>query len=114
MQNRPRQNASNPMRYILAGLAFAAALCGSASAQAERRVFIIANNADSYGVDRCLATGATCGVAVASAYCRSRDFAQLQSFHKVDREEITGAVRSSSESCRGGSCDEFVAIECTR
>jgi hypothetical protein len=102
------------MRYLLAGLAVAAVLCGSVCAHAERRIFIIANNADGYGVDRCLATGATCGVAVATAYCKSRDFAQLQSFHKVDREEITGAVRSSSESCRGSSCDEFVAIECTR
>jgi hypothetical protein len=102
------------MRYLLAGLAVAAVLCGSAAAQAERRIFIIANNADGYGVDRCLATGATCGVAVATAYCRSRDFVQLQSFHKIDREEITGAVRSSSESCRGSSCDQFVAIECSR
>jgi hypothetical protein len=107
-------NASSPMRMILAGLACAAVLCGSVSAQAERRIFIIANNADGYGVDRCLATGASCGVAVASAYCRSRDFAQVQSFHKVDREEITGAVRSAGESCRGSSCDEFVAIECSR
>ena len=103
------------MRYLVAGLAFWAALSASVSAQAERRIFIIANNADGYGVDRCLATGATCGVAVATAYCKSRDFAQAQSFHKIDRDEITGAVRSSSESCRGGSCDdEFVAIECTR
>ena len=102
------------MRYSLAGLAFAAILFGSVSAQAERRIFIIANNADAYGVDRCLATGASCGTVVATAYCKSRDFAQLQSFHKIDREEITGAVRASSESCRGSSCDEFVAIECTR
>ena len=102
------------MRYLLAGLAFAALLSGSVSAQAERRIFIIANNADGYGVDRCLATGASCGVAVATAYCKSRDFTQAQSFHKLDREEITGAVRSSNESCHGGSCDEFVAIECTR
>ncbi|HEY6255050.1 MAG TPA: hypothetical protein VIY51_04580 [Xanthobacteraceae bacterium] len=102
------------MRYILAGLAFAAVVCASASAQAERRIFIIANNADAYGVDRCLASGAPCGVAVATAYCKSRDFVQAQSFHKVDRDEITGAVRSSTESCRGMSCDEFVAIECTR
>jgi hypothetical protein len=108
------QNASDPMRYILAGLAFAAALCVGAAAQAEKRIFIIANNADGYGVDRCLASGATCGVAVANAYCKSRDFAQAQSFHKIDREEITGAVRASGESCRGGSCDEFVAIECAR
>jgi hypothetical protein len=102
------------MRHILAGLAIAAVLGGTVSAQAERRVFIIANNADGYGVDRCLATGATCGVAVATAYCKSRDFAKLQSFHKIDRDEITGAVRSSSDSCHGGSCDEFVAIECSR
>ena len=101
------------MRYLLAGLAFAAALSVTA-AQAERRIFIIANDASAYGVDRCLATGATCGAAVATAYCKSRDFALAQSFHKVDREEITGAVRSSGASCRGGSCDEFVAIECTR
>ena len=110
----PAQNASHPMRYILASLAFAAVLSGSVSAQAERRIFIIANNADGYGVDRCLATGASCGVAVATAYCKSRDFAQAQSFHKLDREEITGAVRSISESCRADSCDQFVAIECTR
>jgi hypothetical protein len=109
-----RKNASDPMRYLLAGLAFAAALSGHVSAQAERRIFIIANDADAYGVDRCLASGATCGVAVATAYCKSRDFAQLQSFRKIDREEITGAVRSNGDSCRGGSCDEFVAIECTR
>jgi hypothetical protein len=108
------KNASHPMRYILAGVAFAAAFCGSVSAQAERRIFIIANNAEGYGVDRCLATGASCGAAIATAYCRSRDFAQAQSFHKIDRDEITGAVRSSSESCRGSSCDEFVAIECSR
>jgi hypothetical protein len=108
------KNASHPMRYILAGVAFAAAFCGSVSAQAERRIFIIANNAEGYGVDRCLATGASCGAAIATAYCKSRDFAQAQSFHKIDRDEITGAVRSSSESCRGSSCDEFVAIECSR
>ncbi len=102
------------MRYVIAGLAFAAVLACSVSAQAERRIFVIANNADAYGVDRCLATGATCGAAVATAYCKSRDFAQASSFHKVDAEEITGSVRSSHETCHGSSCDEFVAIECTR
>src|SRR5258708_21567347 len=102
------------MRHTLAGLAFAAALSASVSAQAERRIFIIANNAGAYRVDRCLATGATCGVAVATAYCKSRDFALAQSFHNADREDITAAVRSSGESGRGSSCDEFVAIQCTR
>ena len=65
---------------------------GSVSAQAEKRIFIIANNSDGYGIDRCLASGANCGVAVATAYCKSRDFSQAASFRKVDHDEITGAV----------------------
>ena len=48
------------MRYLFAALVLAAAVFGTA-AQAEKRTFIIANNSDGYGVDRCLATGATCG-----------------------------------------------------
>jgi hypothetical protein len=102
------------MRYILSGLVLAAVLLANVSARAERRIFIIANNADGYGVDRCLAAGATCGVPIATAYCKSRDFALAQSFHKIDRQDITGAVRASGESCHGGACDELVAIECTR
>jgi hypothetical protein len=102
------------MRYPLAGLIVATALCLAFPAQAERRIFIIANDADGYGVDRCLASGAGCGAAVANAYCRSRDFAAAQSFRKVDRDEITGAMRASGETRRGISCQEFVAIECTR
>jgi hypothetical protein len=102
------------MRVFVAGLVLAAALCASVSAQAERRIFIIANDADDYGVDRCLASGASCGTAVANAYCKARDFTQARSFHKVDREEVTGAVPSNGANCRGSSCEEFVAIECTR
>ena len=104
------------MRHVIIALSFAAALCAASSASAEKRLFIIANDSDSYGVDRCLASGAACGAAVATAYCKSRDFAQAASFRKVDRDDITGAVPTgrSSQSCRGGTCDEFVAIECTR
>jgi hypothetical protein len=98
------------MRYVLAALAFAAALGGSISAQAEKRIFIVANNADGYGVDRCLATGAPCGAAVALAYCKSRDFAQAGTFRKIDREEITGVVPTTT----GVGGHEFVAIECVR
>jgi hypothetical protein len=104
------------MRYLIAALALAAAvftavLGGSISAQAEKRIFIIANNSDGYGIDRCLASGANCGVAVATAYCKSRDFTQAASFRKVDHDEITGAVPSTN----GSSVrDEFVAIECLR
>ena len=100
------------MRYILAGAAFAAVLCGSVSAQAERRIFIIANNAEGYGVDRCLATGASCGAAVARAYCRSQAFADARSFRKVAQSDVTADV-PEKPACRG-ACSELVAIECTR
>jgi hypothetical protein len=102
------------MRSLVAALAFAAVLGGNLAAQAEKRIFIIANNPGGYGVDRCLATGAACGVAVATAYCKSRDFAGAASFRKVERDDITGAVPTGNTACRGGGCDEFVAIECTR
>src|ERR1043166_3842509 len=102
------------MRYLVAALTFAAVFCGAVSAQAEKRLFIIANNSDGYGIDRCLATGANCGAAAATAYCKSRDFAQASSYRKVDRDEITGAVHSAGAACHGGACDEFVAIECQR
>ena len=51
------------MRFVIAAAALV--LFGTAAAQAEKRVFIIANNSDGYGVDRCLASGAECGTAVA-------------------------------------------------
>jgi hypothetical protein len=98
------------MRTVFAVLVIAGAVFSTA-AQAEKRVFIIANNSDGYGVDRCLATGAKCGVAVATAYCRARDFAQVASFRKIDHDEITGAVPSTNGS---SGRDEFVAIECLR
>jgi hypothetical protein len=101
------------MRTVLAAILLCA--LGAASAEAEKRIFIIANNADGYGVDRCLAGGGSCGAAVASAYCRSREFAEAVSFRKVDRDDITGAVPASgSGACRGGACEDFVAIECAR
>ena len=101
------------MRTLLATVTFAL-LLGASAAQAEKRIFIIANNADGYGIDRCLSKGAACGAAAASAYCKSREFKSAASFRKVDRDDITGAVPTSGGSCTGGSCDEFVAIECAR
>jgi hypothetical protein len=98
------------MRAVFAALAIAGTVFSTA-AQAEKRIFIIANNSDGYGVDRCLATGARCGVAVATAYCKARDFAQAASFRKIDHDEITGAVPSTTGS---SGRDEFVAIECLR
>src|SRR5262245_18433496 len=84
--------SERPMRYIAAALAFAGVLYGNVSMQAENRIFIIVNDPDGYGVDRCLATGASCGAAVATAYCRSREFTQSASFRWVEREEIIGTI----------------------
>jgi hypothetical protein len=103
------------MRRVIAAAAFAAAVFGATAAQAEKRVFIIANNADGYGVDRCLASGADCGKTVANSYCKSRDFAEALAYNKVDHDEITGDIPSSGPgSCNGATCDTFVAITCTR
>ena len=85
------------------------------SAQAERKMFIIANDADGYGIDRCLATGAKCGAAAANSYCKSHEFAEAASYSKVDRDDITGAIpNGGSGGCKGPKCDDFVAIVCNR
>jgi hypothetical protein len=101
------------MRPFLAALALAAWV-GVPAAQAEKRIFIIANNADGYGVDRCLASGARCGAAAATALCKAREFALAVSYRKVDKHEITGVNPVSSRDCPGGACEHFVAVECTR
>ena len=101
------------MRSLLATITLAV-LLGASAAQAEKHIFIVANNADGYGVDRCLASGDHCGKAAATAYCRTREFAQATSYRQVDKDEITGAIPTNAGACKGGSCDQFVAIECTR
>jgi hypothetical protein len=106
------RDVSDPMRSVPA-IALAV-LLGVSAAHAEKRIFIIANHSDGYGVDRCLAAGASCGAAAATALCKAREFSRAVSYRKVDREEITGAVPTIGAACRGGACDAFVAIECTR
>ncbi|MBM3529273.1 MAG: hypothetical protein FJX62_14380 [Alphaproteobacteria bacterium] len=101
------------MRKLVAAIAIAT-LAGISAAQAEKRIFIIANHPDGYGIDRCLADGSRCGSAAATAYCRSREFTQAVSFRKVDKDEITGAIPATGNACRGGTCNQFVAIECRR
>jgi ribosomal protein L12E/L44/L45/RPP1/RPP2 len=92
----------------------AAILLTASMAAAENRIFIVANDADGYGIDRCLASGESCGAAAAAAYCRTRDFAQAAAYRRVNRAEITNSAAATDGSCRGGSCMQFVAIECTR
>src|SRR5450432_2221289 len=102
------------MRFVSALLACLAVVTASA-ALADSRVFIIANQADSYGVDQCLAKGEKCGAHAALSYCQSRDFAEASSYRRVDPEEVTGAVpKSAGANCGHAGCGEYVAITCQR
>ena len=92
-----------------------ALLLSSSAAFADTRVFIIANQADGYGVDQCLARGDKCGAHAARAYCQQRDFAQAVSYRRVDPDEITGSVpKNVSANCGRSGCNEYVAITCQR
>ncbi len=89
-------------------------LVAATAASAETRVFILANQADGYGVDQCLASGEKCGASAARSYCRSRDFAQASSYRRLDPDEITGSVPKVGAHCPRGGCDQYVAITCER
>ena len=101
------------MRFLSALLACAFLLAASA-AIADSRVFIIANQADGYGVDQCLAKCEKCGAHAARSYCRSRDFTEASSYRRVDPDEITGSVPKAGENCNHAGCNEYVAITCQR
>src|SRR3984885_6766201 len=102
------------MRSISALLACVSLLSGTA-AWADSRVFIIANQADGYGIDQCLARSEKCGAHAARSYCQSRDFAQATSYRRVDPDEITGSVpKTAGDTCTGVGCHEYVAITCQR
>jgi len=100
------------MHRLLTGLVVL--LCLAGTANAERRTFVIANDADGYGIDRCLASGAKFGAAVANAYCKMQAFAEAATFHKAENTDITNAVASDATNlCHGSNCG-VVAIVCTR
>jgi hypothetical protein len=101
------------MRSISALLACVSLFAGPA-AWADSRVFIIANQPDSYGVDQCLAKGEKCGAHAAQSYCQSRNFAQASSYRRVDPDEITGSVPKAGENCSHSACGEYIAITCQR
>ncbi|OCK59817.1 hypothetical protein [Bradyrhizobium sp. LMTR 3] len=102
------------MRLSSALIACAFLLAASAAA-ADSRVFIVANQADGYGVDECLARGDKCGAHAARSYCQSREFAQAVTYRRVEPDEITGAVPiGGANKCSGPACGEYVAITCQR
>ena len=90
-------------------------LLAASAASADSRVFIVANQADGYGVDECLARGEKCGAHAARSYCQSREFAQATAYRRVDLDEITGSVPEiGNGKCTGSGCREYVAITCQR
>ena len=101
------------MRSLPALLACALLACAT-TASAETRVFIIANHADGYGIDQCLAKGEKCGAHAARSYCQSHDFAQASTYRRVEPDEITGSVPKDGAHCPRGDCGDYVAITCQR
>lgn len=85
-------------------------------APTEKHVFFIATDSDGYGVDHCLASGARCGAAMATAYCQSKAFREASSYHRVDGQKIASdaEARSPRAHCHGANCMDLVAIECAR
>jgi hypothetical protein len=103
------------MRVFLALVTGTVLMSALVPAHAEKRIFIITSDSGGYGVDRCLANGSKCGNAIATSYCKSKEFAKALSFRKVDRDDITGAVPTGKDNnCPKGNCEEYVAIECSR
>jgi hypothetical protein len=99
----------------LSALLTCLSLLAATAASADSRVFIIANQADGYGVDQCLAKGEKCGAHAARSYCQSRDFAQAVSYRRVDPDEVTGAIpKAAGGNCGHAGCNEYVAITCQR
>jgi len=100
------------MRSLSAALLAACCLvAGSGLAQAEKRIFIVANSLADYGLQACPADGTLCPAA--AAYCQTKQFAKTSGHRRIERDEITGAVPVSA-SCGPNGCDDFVAIECSR
>lgn len=101
------------MRTVLIGFVVVFCLAPGMS-RAEQHMFLVANDADGYGIDRCLASGEKCGAAAANAYCRTQAFTAAATYHKIDGDDLTGAItKDASVTCQPGTC-EVVAIVCLR
>ena len=77
------------MRTVSVGLAAMLCLGLATSANAERRVFIVANDSDGYGIDRCLASGEKCGAAAANAYCKTQLLRKLRLRERIAVSWVT-------------------------
>jgi hypothetical protein len=101
------------MRFVFA-ISACLSLTATSAAFADSRVFFVANQADGYGIDQCLAKGDSCGAPAARAYCQSHQFSEASAFRKVDPDEITGSMPKSGTGCAVAGCGEYIAITCQR
>jgi hypothetical protein len=114
MTHSMQRLSGTAMRTLMTATALSLlATAHAAGARGDTHVFFVENHRDGYGVDQCLASGAHCGTPVANAYCQSRNYDHAITFRKVDPGEITGGGATDAN-CHGGSCNEYVAIECVR
>ena len=103
------------MRLSSALLACGLLVAAFTAASADSRVFIVANQADGYGVDECLAQGHKCGAHAARSFCQSREFAQATTYRRVGPDELTATIPGNGGGrCAGPACGEYVAITCQR
>ncbi len=102
-----------PSAFVACKFLACASLFAASAAFADSRVFIVANQADGYGIDQCLARGEKCGAYAARSYCQSREFASASAYRRVEPDEITGSVPGNAK-CSGAGCNEYVAITCQR
>ncbi|HSI40354.1 MAG TPA: hypothetical protein VLA00_07370 [Xanthobacteraceae bacterium] len=82
-------------------------------AAGETKMFLV-DSFDGYGIDSCLASGASCGAAMAGAWCRTHDFSRAVRFGRAEAAapvQISAPVRTA---CFGAGCAETVAIVCEK
>ena len=84
-----------PFRF-LAVLACAAAFDGMAEAASSNR-FLVSGN-DGYGIADCLAEGASCGKAVADAYCEAQGFKEGALAYGLVTSDITASTTNTRRS----------------
>ncbi len=86
-----------------------------ATAQDAREIFVV-DSSDGYGIDACVASGATCGQAMADAWCRVHDYERAVGFGKVKSDATISAVSTAPvrTACYGAGCAETVAITCSK
>src|SRR2546428_11404254 len=93
-------------RIASAFLASAFLLAASA-ASADSRVFIVANQADGYGVDECLSRGEKCRAHAGRPYRQAREFGQATPYRRGDPDEGPRAgPEDGGDRCSGPGCRE--------